>query len=87
MTDRQLMILKSLFEYESAGAKMHDYVEVLTDAPPEDVAFTEGLVKHGDIVAYRTRSEKSGLPCFAFRGFTPDGHKVYDSFMGANEIV
>jgi len=81
MTDRQLMILKLLLKHELSGATARGYIEVLIDAPSEDVAFMEGLVKHGDIVAYRTRGEKSGLPCFAFRGFTPVGHKIYDPFM------
>lgn len=85
MTERQLMVVKLLMKYDLSDAATHGYVDVLVDAPPEDVAFMENLIQHGYVAAHRTRSERFRLPCFAFAGFTKEGHKIYDPLVDKRE--
>ena len=81
MTPRQLFVIKSLFESEARHATSDACCEVLHDAPAADIFFMEQLIAEGSVIAYKTRSSGCGLPCFEFRGFTSQGHKIYRPFV------
>jgi len=81
MTPKQLFIVKSLFDSESRLSTLGGHCEVLHDALPDDVAFMKQLIAEGSVVAYSTRSNGCGLPCFIFSGFTTKGHTIYNSFI------
>lgn len=88
MTSKQLFIIKSLFDTESRLSTRGGYCEVLHDAFPEDVAFMKQLIEEGSVVAYSTRSEGCGLPCYIFSGFTPKGRAMYEHITkkASNEV-
>lgn len=81
MTPRQLYVVKSLFESETRHATSDGCCEVLHDASTADIFFMEQLIAEGSVIAYKTRSSGCGLPCYEFRGFTSQGHKIYGPFV------
>ena len=70
---RQIYVLKSLFAaMNSSGASDKDVI-VLHDAPSEDVAFMNQLIKEGSVVAYRPKRNGYPFNCFVFGGLLKKG--------------
>ena len=82
MNWRQLCMLKTLFAIADRDGVTGDNVTVLQDAPPEDVAFMERLIREESVVAYRP---KKGYPtsCYLFGGITDKGRKAYGPIVEA----
>ena len=74
---RQIYVLKSLFAAANSSGALDNDVTVLHDAPPEDVAFMNQLIKEGSVVAYRPKRKGYPFSCFIFCGFTEKGLKAY----------
>lgn len=74
---RQIYVLKSLFAAANSSGAIDKDVAVLHDAPPEDVAFMNQLIKEGSVVAYRPKRKGYRFNCFVFGGFTEKGLRAY----------
>lgn len=74
---RQIYVLKSLFAAANSSGAIDKDVTVLHDAPLEDVAFMNQLIKEGSVVAYRPKRKGYPFNCFVFGGFTEKGLKAY----------
>ena len=74
---RQIYVLKSLFAAANSSSAIDKDVTVLHDAPSEDVAFMNQLIKEGSVVAYRPKRKGYLTNCFVFGGFTEKGLKAY----------
>lgn len=82
MNWRQISLLKMLFTIADNHLNDDNDVAVLQDAPPEDVAFMERLIREESVVAYRPRK---GYPtqCYLFGGITDKGRKAYGPIVEA----
>lgn len=82
MNWRQLCMLKTLFAIADRDGVTDDDVTVLQDAPPEDVAFMERLIREESVVAYRPKKGYS-TNCYLFGGITDKGRKAYGPIVEA----
>lgn len=84
MNWRQISILKMLFSIADDDLFADKDITVLQDAPPEDVAFMERLIREESVVAYRPRK---GYPtqCYLFGGITDKGRKAYGPIVEAEK--
>ena len=84
MNWRQVFVLKTLFAIADSERSGDGYVPVLKDAPPEDVAFMNQLIKEESVLAYKPKHGHL-TRCFMFRGISEKGRRVYWPIVAAEQ--